>query len=765
FILSPTLSTITYTHNCRFSRHHYFSRENLSRDVPLLSRMIDRMILPLDELVKAPRLIALSTTPEEVQQALIKSKIVCVEELGNGLRGVRRIDGFPAVSTPNDVCSMRTVTVTKTEPTVNTVATVSNVASHFQTATTAQSSNLSNDDERLLATSLADLSFTNRTTKFPVYTYPSLEQPVSQNSTLISPNSTLGVMVSGSTRLSPNQSISCSSSQPTLSVVGGQSSTTYENPTTSAAVSNGSVCSSRPTSAIWPQAGFSVSPNRSSLLGAGINQSMDSPSIASNNHSSILGFPSRPPYGPGVPTGGLQSPEIQPISVLPMRQQTTLPPYLLSQPAHCSTAFPASLPFCQMCYSKSPMNMTVAAAMGNTHQQLSQAHLSPKPQFPGQIFHGQGNQVPSLNAHQANVALAAANSYHAAVAALAAAAQQHVAPAYFNTPMASNIHSQMQHMQQSVQSPLPVYYTAQPLSLPTHFQRHPMPRFPHGSVYHVQGYQQPNQNTALHNPVQQASEIPGTHSKEVSPYSTMGGGPQVATTIAYPFLFQPHVHLPQANQTSSNNHSMIPNPTAGLHFQYPQQSTTRQPPVNAYGLTSLGLTVVNSPTSVLLPAQSVSDDTVSASVEYQEKVHPGTTPGIQSDATDLVAYNTSPSVSTAETVSSSTETSVPASELVYASSAKEMGTTHDEVDQNTELEGELTANKPGTPADSEDSASSGIGEMNSAGSSGPIDTRTSSSLTLTDQPQTDHVTSTACEFVGYRRHSRSTHTKEVDRSP
>ncbi|KAA0191965.1 hypothetical protein FBUS_04119 [Fasciolopsis buskii] len=225
-----------------------------------------------------------------------------------------------------------------------------------------------------------------------------------------------------------------------------------------------------------------------------------------------------------------------------------------------------------MCHAKSSMNMTVAAAMRNTHHQISQAHLSPKPQFPGQVIHGQSNQVPSLNAHQANVALAAANSYHAAVAAFAVAAQQYAAPAYFNNPMASNIHSRKQHIQQSVQSPLSVYYTAQPLYLPTHFQRYLISRFPHGSIYHVQGYQQSHQNIALHNPVQQASENPGTHFEEVPPYSTMGGGPRVATAAAYSFLFKPHVHSPQANQFSSNNHSVIPNPTACLHFQCPQKN-------------------------------------------------------------------------------------------------------------------------------------------------------------------------------------------------
>ncbi|TPP57670.1 hypothetical protein FGIG_08191 [Fasciola gigantica] len=743
--------------------HHYFSRENLSRDVPLLSRMINRMVLPLDELIKAPRLTALGTTPEEVQQALTKSKIVCVEDLGNGLRGVRRIDGFPAVSSPNDASSTRAVTMTGPEPVTNTVAATSNVPNYqFQPPTTAQPADFTNDDERALAASLADVSFTNKPSKFPTYSFSLIEQTTNQTNALVSPNPTLGVVVPGTNRLSPNQSISCPANQPTYPTASGQSSTAHENPT-SPAISNGSACSSRPTSAIWPQPTFSLGPNnRSSLLGGGVSQPLDSPSITNNNHSSILGFPSRPPYGPGVPTGNLQSPDIQPLSVLPMRHQTALPPYLLSQPTHCSGTYPASLPFCQMCYSKSSMNMAVAAAMGNPHQQLSQAHLSPKPQFPGQIFHGQATQVPSLNAHQANVALAAANSYHAAVAALAAAAQQQVAPAYFNAPMASNLPSQMQHMQQSVQPSVPVYYAAQPLSLPTHFQRHPLPRFPHGSVYPIQSYQQSNQNTALHSPAQQSSEVHGSHPKEISAYSTMGGNPQVAATIAYPFFFQPRVHLSHANQPLTN-HSMVSVATPGLHIQYPQQTTSpRQPPINAYGLTPVGLTVVNNSTTVPLPAQNISDENATVSVECQGETHSEIT---QEDTSPMV-YGSSPSVQATGTVSPITKSPVPCSKMVHTPDVKETASANAEVAHNTRLvESRLMADKPETPDDSEDSASSGIGEMNSAGSSGPIDTRTSSSLTLTDQPLADQVTSTTCEFVRYRRHSRSVHTKEIERSP
>lgn len=73
--------------------HHYFSRENLCRDQTFLNMLVDRLILPIEKLVKAPRLAALNTTHEEVEKALLGSKIVCVEDMNAGMRGVRRIDG------------------------------------------------------------------------------------------------------------------------------------------------------------------------------------------------------------------------------------------------------------------------------------------------------------------------------------------------------------------------------------------------------------------------------------------------------------------------------------------------------------------------------------------------------------------------------------------------------------------------------------------------------------------------------------------------
>ncbi|VDP76573.1 unnamed protein product [Echinostoma caproni] len=743
--------------------HHYFSRENLSRDVPLLSRMINQMTLPLDKLIKAPRLVALNTTPEEVEQALIKSKVVCIEDLGNGVRGVRRIDGFPAIGSPNDPSSTR-VTAPGSEAMTSTITGTGNGPSHqFQPPlTSAQSADTSSEDDRLLAASLAEMSFTTKTNTLPGYSFPSMEQSTGQTNVLISPNPASGIIGPGGSRLSPSQPVSCSAAHPPHPVAVAQTSATYESTTPS---SNGSLSSSRPTSAIWPQPStFALSPNnRSSLLGNNASQPLDSPSVANNNHStSILGFPSRPPYGPGMPTGSLQTPDLQPISVLPMRHQAGLPQYLLSQPTHGSGAYPGSLSFCQMCYSKSPMNMAMAAAIGNpAHQHLSQAHLTPNPQFPGQIFHGQPGQMPSLNAHQANVALAAASSYHAAVAALAAAAQQQVSPAYFNPSITPNMHSQVQHVQQA--SPLPVYYAAQPLSLPTHFQRHPLPRFPHGSVYPIQSYQQPNPNAALHNPVPQSSEISGTLPKEGSMYS-MNNASQVATSIAYPFLFQPHVHLPHANQPSTNNPNLVAAAAAGLHIQYSQQMTPRQPPMNAYNLAPLGLTVVNNPVSAPVQTQNTNEDTNSASLGYQEKNHPELTTDVQSENLTPPAYSTSPPVQGNGAVPASPVPASPISGEKTSDLNTKQLVDSEEIAQKTRVaQTDLTVDKADSPEDSEDSGSSGIGEMNSAGSSGPIDTRTSSSLTLTDQPPSD-VTST-CELINYRRHPRSTRTKDVERSP
>lgn len=49
--------------------------------------------MPLEKLIKAPRLAAINTTLEDAEQALANSKIVCLEDLDGSVRGVRRIDG------------------------------------------------------------------------------------------------------------------------------------------------------------------------------------------------------------------------------------------------------------------------------------------------------------------------------------------------------------------------------------------------------------------------------------------------------------------------------------------------------------------------------------------------------------------------------------------------------------------------------------------------------------------------------------------------
>lgn len=74
-------------------RHHYFSRENLCRDQTFVNMLVNKLTLPLEKLIRAPRLAALNTTIEEVERALISSKIVCIEDMGDGVFGVRRIDG------------------------------------------------------------------------------------------------------------------------------------------------------------------------------------------------------------------------------------------------------------------------------------------------------------------------------------------------------------------------------------------------------------------------------------------------------------------------------------------------------------------------------------------------------------------------------------------------------------------------------------------------------------------------------------------------
>ncbi|VDN15798.1 unnamed protein product [Dibothriocephalus latus] len=77
------------------STHYYFSRDNLDRDQTIRRMMIENTAVSVDKLVQAPRLASIGTTVSDLEVAIHNSNILCLVDLPDGKRGVKRYDGYP----------------------------------------------------------------------------------------------------------------------------------------------------------------------------------------------------------------------------------------------------------------------------------------------------------------------------------------------------------------------------------------------------------------------------------------------------------------------------------------------------------------------------------------------------------------------------------------------------------------------------------------------------------------------------------------------
>uniref|UniRef100_A0A0X3PHX6 HTH La-type RNA-binding domain-containing protein n=1 Tax=Schistocephalus solidus TaxID=70667 RepID=A0A0X3PHX6_SCHSO len=75
--------------------HYYFSRDNLDRDQTIRRMMIENTAVSVDKLIQAPRLASIGTTVSDLEVAIHNSNILCLVDLPDGKRGVKRYDGYP----------------------------------------------------------------------------------------------------------------------------------------------------------------------------------------------------------------------------------------------------------------------------------------------------------------------------------------------------------------------------------------------------------------------------------------------------------------------------------------------------------------------------------------------------------------------------------------------------------------------------------------------------------------------------------------------
>ncbi|CAL8078713.1 unnamed protein product [Calicophoron daubneyi] len=358
--------------------HHYFSRENLSRDHTFLNMLVNRLVLPLDKLIKAPRLAALSTTLEEIEQALEKSKIVCLEDMGGGVRGVRRIDGYPAFALAEELTPPFRPQLDPPSSSPLEVANSqlqspqsANYLNYTRVAAQAPFPSPQSLTVQPIAAESSDREEERRTNPTPLgggndqslsasvgnklvssgYSFSTGEQqqPVMytggrsrESSTLLSPSSLPTSAGGGSTSYNigppPNQTVTSASVVPPPSAylpttTSTATSSTSANASETVTLNSSSnhvgresidaASSGRPPSGVWPQPQLPQQPglilgpyNRYSLQPASVAQSnpMEANSPTYNSHTSVLGFPSRP----GYPAAAFQMGGLQPTELHPV---------------------------------------------------------------------------------------------------------------------------------------------------------------------------------------------------------------------------------------------------------------------------------------------------------------------------------------------------------------------------------------------------------------------------------------------------------------
>lgn len=678
--------------------HHYFSRENLCRDQTFLNMLVDRLILPIEKLVKAPRLAALNTTHEEVEKALLGSKIVCVEDMNAGMRGVRRIDGYPGLSTNPDISI--------------------NMQPDNGLSTFASSQNL---------TSLIG-SFSLQPPHLP-------DQPIT-----ISPQSVAVLRTAGSDKFRSDGVIRSGHMNPETSKELLQTSTLIQTPvTTNVCIAPAShqmsiplllpLCGMENCSNIHIECagtgGPSVVPCRntapwiferptkqynpySRVAHVIVPQSINQPNSTNYNKNQPFGWDCH--QRPHLPAANSTH-----SSVVPIRRQTHLPNYYIRQTGNVIESYSVPFPIPQTSNTHQPFNLAVAAALAsmstNTSNNIHSNHYGNQPQyFPNQLLTNSSNISP-IGANQQRPSNALLNHLQA-VAAMSAVAQQSNATPYFQNPV-----SQTNPFHIPTPVPLPVYYTASQLSLQSSGAQNPLQRLQQ-NVYPMQSY---GYQTVQNAPVSESSD-------NLSSDSRCGlmvpNPPQHTNNLIYPILLQPPVHIQHKLPTHMNG--------TGWQGHNPGQSIRGT--LNSLSLTPIpiNLTVINTNGST-----SVANNTMLKELP--------TFPDIRGNLDNNTTADNMVTDATINVSLASENQSDSGSSLLPGLISSTGNSTCAAIDDNQSHKLSKQVEKitsPGSVHDSEDSVSSGIGDMTTT-SAGDNDSRNNSSCTPTEPtriiPKSDYV--------------------------
>lgn len=81
------------------SRQYYFSRENIDRDGIFRGLMDDNYSIPLEQVIKAPRLASVNTTTEELKTAIeTGSDLLVIVSSPDGISSLKRKDNCEFLS-------------------------------------------------------------------------------------------------------------------------------------------------------------------------------------------------------------------------------------------------------------------------------------------------------------------------------------------------------------------------------------------------------------------------------------------------------------------------------------------------------------------------------------------------------------------------------------------------------------------------------------------------------------------------------------------
>ncbi|KAK4472466.1 hypothetical protein MN116_003716 [Schistosoma mekongi] len=539
--------------------HHYFSRENLCRDQTFLNMLVDRLILPIEKLIKAPRLAALNTTHEEVEQALLGSKIVCIEDMNAGMRGVRRIDGYPGLSTNSD-----TSTNTRPDNALSTFDASQNLTSLIGSFTLQppyvpdQRITTSPQSVVVMRTAGPD-KFRSDGVMRSSHMNSEISKDVLQTSTLIQTPVTTSVYV-----VPTSHQMSIPLLLPLCDIDNlGNVQIEYTN------TAGPSIPSCRNTAPwIFQQSPkqYNAYPRVAHVI---VPQPANQPSSTDYSKNQPLGWDLH--QRPIVPTTNNAH-----SGVLPIRHQTHLPNYFIRQTVSASEPYSASFSIAQTSNVNQPFNLAVAAALASINTNTSNINSNQyahQPQyFSNQLLSNSSNISPiGVNQQRPSNALL---GHLQAVAAMSAVAQHSSTAPCFHNPV-----SQTHPFHMSTPVPLPVYYAAPQLSLQSPVPRNCLQRLHQNSVYPMQSYSY----QTIQNPTN--SESSDGLKLDSRCGLTVPNLPQHTSNLIYPVLLQPPVHLQHKLPTAVNaTGSQIHNsgqPTRGV--------------INSVGLTPvpINLTVIN----------------------------------------------------------------------------------------------------------------------------------------------------------------------------